>query len=139
VIASNADRSAGATSAPTARISASPDAPRTVSPPTIDGDASAASTLTAGPGGWSGAQPRTFQYQWLVCGANGNACHDIRGATAATYQVRSADIGNTIRVRVAATNANGSGNEVSTPTARLATAPAPPPNGCPKLAAGRPR
>jgi hypothetical protein len=140
VIASNADGSRGATSAPTARIGQSPDAPRPVSPPTISGNVAAGSTLTAAPGGWSGSQPMSFQYQWLVCGANGDSCHDIRGATASTYQVRSADVGNTIRVRVAATNASGSGNETSAPTARVGSspppAPAPAPTGCPKLAAG---
>ena len=80
----------------------------------------------------------TFQYQWLVCGANGDACHDVRGATATTYQVRTADVGNTLRVRVVASNASGSGNETSAPTARVAStpAPAPAPAGCPKLAAG---
>jgi hypothetical protein len=136
VIASNADGSGSATSPPSGRIAQSPDAPRTVSPPTISGSVSAGSTLTAEPGGWSGSQPMTFQYQWLVCGANGDACHDIRGATASTYQVRSADVGNTIRVRVAASNASGSGSETSAPTARVGATPPPPPTGCPKLAAG---
>ena len=138
VIASNPDGSASATSAPSARIGQSPDAPRNVSPPTISGDVSAGSTLTAAPGGWSGSQPMTFQYQWLVCGANGDACHDVRGATATTYQVRTADVGNTLRVRVVASNASGSANETSAPTARVAStpAPAPAPAGCPKLAAG---
>jgi hypothetical protein len=136
VIASNSDGSAAATSAPSARIGQASDAPRNTSPPTISGDVSAGSTLTAAPGEWSGAQPMTFQDQWLICGANGNACHDIRGATGTTYQVRSADVGNTIRVRVVAANGSGSGNETSAPTARVAAAPAPPPTGCPKLAAG---
>jgi len=136
VIASNSDGSASATSAPTARIAQSPDAPRNISPPTISGDISAGSTLTASPGGWSGSQPMSFQYQWLICGANGDACHDIKGATASTYQVRSGDVGNTIRVRVVATNASGSGNETSAPTPRVGSTPAPAPTGCPKLAAG---
>jgi hypothetical protein len=136
VIASNSDGSSSATSAPTARIGQSSDAPKNVSPPTISGDVSTGSTLTAGPGGWSGAQPMTFAYQWLVCGANGNSCHAINGATASTYQVRSADVGNTIRVRVQATNANGAGNETSAPTTRVAATPAPAATGCPKLAAG---
>jgi len=139
VIASNADGSSSATSAPSPRIGQSSDAPKSVSPPTISGDVSVGSTLTAGPGGWSGAQPMTFVYQWLVCGANGNACHDINGATASTYQVRSSDVGNTIRVRVQATNSSGNGNETSASTTRVAATPTPPATpatGCPKLAAG---
>ncbi len=131
VIAGNPDGSASANSAPTARIGQSPDAPRAVSPPTISGDVSSGSTLTAAPGGWSGSQPMSFQYQWLVCGANGDACHDIKGANASTYQVRSADVGNTMRVRVVATNANGSGNVSCAPTTRVGSTPVPPPSGCP--------
>ena len=136
VIASNADGSSSARSGPSARIAAPSDAPKIVSPPTIAGDPSTASTLTASPGGWSGAQPMSFQYQWLICGANGDACHDIKGSTSSTFQVRSSDVGNTIRVRVAASNPSGSGSGTSAPTARVAATPAPAPNGCPKLAAG---
>ena len=33
-----------------------------------------------------------------MCDANGNACHNISGATTATYQVRNSDTGNTLRV-----------------------------------------
>src|SRR5262249_18070240 len=94
------------------------------------------SALAASAGEWTGSQPISFQYQWLVCGANGNACHDINGATATTYQVRNADAGNTIRVRAVATNSSGSGNGTSAPTVRVAATPAPPPTGCPKLPAG---
>jgi hypothetical protein len=139
VIASNGDGSSGATSDPTARIGPAADAPRNTSPPTISGDVSAGSTVTADAGSWSGAQPLTFQYQWRICGANGDACRDIKGATASTYKISSDDTGNTIRVQVVATNASGSGNEVSAPTVRVASAPAAPapaPTGCPKLAAG---
>jgi hypothetical protein len=140
VIASNGDGSNGATSNPTARIAAapapSPNAPQSTSPPTISGDTSAGSTLTAGPGGWTGAQPISFKYQWLVCGANGNACHDITGATGTTYQLKSTDTGNTVRVRVTASNPNGTNNETSAPSAQISATPAPPPTGCPKLAAG---
>jgi len=139
VIASNGDGSSGATSLPTERIAQAADAPRNTSPPTISGDVSAGSTITADAGSWSGAQPMTFQYQWRICGANGDACRDIKGATAPTYKVGNDDIGNTIRVEVAASNSSGSGNEVSAPTVRVAAAPAAPapaPTGCPKLAAG---
>src|SRR5262249_12284318 len=82
VIASNSDGSASATSPATARVAAfNPNAPANVSAPTISGNASVGSTLTAGVGGWSGAQPLTYQYQWLSCDANGNSCHNIGSAT----------------------------------------------------------
>ena len=94
------------------------------------------STLTASPGTWSGASPITFQYQWLVCDANGNACHNIGGATTATYQVRNGDTGNTLRIHVIGSNSSGSSGATSIPTVKIGSAPAPAPTGCPKLAAG---
>jgi hypothetical protein len=140
VIASNGDGSNFATSDPTARIAASPapspNAPQNVSPPTISGDTSAGSTLTASPGSWNGSQPMSFRYQWEICGANGNACHDVNGASGTTYQAKSGDAGNTLRVRVTASNSNGTATETSAPTARISSTPAPAPTGCPKLAAG---
>lgn len=140
VIASNSDGSGSATSNATRKIVApNPNAPANVSAPTISGSTSVGSTLTATPGGWSGAQPMNFAYQWLVCDSNGNACHGIGGQTATTYQVRSGDSGNTIRIRVVASNSGGSSAAASAPTAKIgspAPAPTPAPNGCPKLAAG---
>ena len=49
----------------------------------------------------------------MICGGNGNACHDISGATAQNYQVKSDDAGNTLRVRVIAGNADGSNTATS--------------------------
>jgi len=136
VIASNSDGSNSATSAPSGRIAAA-SAPANTSPPTIAGSAAAGGTLTADPGKWNGSGTISFKYQWRVCDANGNACHDIAGATAQSYKVASADAGNTIRVTVTASDANGSASATSVPTARIATAaPTPAPTGCPKIAAG---
>ena len=137
VIASNADGSSGALSKATARISTpNPNVPAVTGAPTISGDASAGSTLTASPGTWSGASPITFQYQWLVCDGNGNTCHNISGATTAAYLVKSADTGNTLRIRVIGSNSSGSSTATSSPTVKIGSAPAPAPTGCPKLAAG---
>jgi hypothetical protein len=109
-------------------------APSNNSAPTISGTAAVGSTLTANPGTWTGAAPISFKYQWLVCDGNGNACHDLSGATAQTYEVKSGDVGNTIRVNVTATNSAGSTSSASAPTAKIGTAPAQ--TGCPKLASG---
>lgn len=137
VIASNSDGSGSATSNATSRITTpNPNVPANVSAPTITGDTSVGSTLTATPGGWSGATPMTFQYQWEICGNNGASCHNIGGATASTYQVRSGDAGNTARVKVIASNSSGSGSATSAPSGLLSGTPAPAPNGCPKLATG---
>jgi hypothetical protein len=117
--------------------------PSNNTPPTIAGDASVGSTLTANPGTWDGSAPLSFQYQWQVCDGNGNACGNISGETDKTYKVRSGDQGDTIRVRVIASNNDGSDSAVSGASAKIAAAsaaPAPTPtpaaNGCPKAAAG---
>ena len=137
VIASNSDGSSTATSDATANINAVSNAPANSSPPSISGSASSGSTLTANAGTWTGAAPITFQYQWRICDGNGNACHDIVGATGQTYVLKDADTGNTVRVQVVASNSSGSSNVTSNPSALIArSTPAPAPTGCPKLAAG---
>jgi hypothetical protein len=134
VIASNPDGSSSALSAATEQIAAAAaSGPVNTAPPTITGDASAGGTLTATPGTWNGTQPITFKFQWLICGNDGNACHDISGATAQTYQPTKNDVGNTVRVKVTATDSTGSTDTTSVPSALVsATSTA----GCPKLAAG---
>jgi hypothetical protein len=84
--------------------------------PTIDGNATVGGTLTADPGTWNGSSPISFQYQWLICGSKGEACGNIGGATKKTFTVRSGDEGNTIRVKVIASNRDGSGNAQSDAT-----------------------
>ena len=137
VIASNSEGSDGAVSGATARISTpNPNAPAVTAAPTISGSVSVGSTLTATPGTWSGVAPITFQYQWLSCDGNGNACNNIGGATTTTYQVRNADTGNTLRIHVIGSNSSGSSGANSIQTVKVGSAPAPAPTGCPKLAAG---
>jgi hypothetical protein len=54
----------------------------------------------------------------------------VQDATAKSYGVRSADVGNTLRVVVTATNSSGNTNAVSTPTQLVSSnvpAPAPTP------------
>ena len=135
VIAGNSDGSSSATSNPSALIAAGATGPVNSSVPTISGTTTVGSTLTANAGTWTGANPITFKYFWEICGADGNNCHDISGATNQTYQLGPNDPGNTVRVRVGASNSDGSGSATSAPTAQIA-APAPPPTGCPALASG---
>jgi hypothetical protein len=135
VTATNAEGSASAVSGATQRITVGE--PVNTSQPTMSGKPATGSTLSANPGTWTGTAPITFQYRWLICGTNGEACHDIAGATSQTYQLKSEDLGNTVRVRVTATNAGGSASETSVPSARIAAGPAASPStGCPKTAAG---
>jgi hypothetical protein len=82
-------------------------------------------TLTADAGTWSGTQPIDFTYRWRRCDANGANCANIIGATKKTYVLGSIDVGNTLRVRVRATNSAGSDVVVSAQTGVVAALPAP--------------
>jgi hypothetical protein len=104
--------------------------PVNTAPPSITGSAQQSQTLTAQNGTWTGAGTISFRYQWLRCNQNGNACNEIGGATERTYTVRGGDVGGTLRVRVTATNADGSTSATSAPTA-VVTRSAPSPTGCP--------
>jgi hypothetical protein len=110
-----------AASAASAVTKKSAVAPSNASAPTISGEATVGKTLTANPGTWRGSAPINFQYQWRICGARGEACRDIPGATGQTFTVRSQDPGNTVRVHVIASNADGSAGATSADRGRQCT------------------
>ena len=91
-------------------------APTNTTPPTVTGTASVGQTLTAENGTWANS-PTAYQYQWLRCGATGESCVGVPGATQKTYLVVAADRGHTLRVRVTAVNADGAANARSAQTA----------------------
>jgi hypothetical protein len=136
VTATNADGSTTAASNATALIAAEAQAPVRISDPVVSGTARAGSTLTATQGQWRN-NPTSFAFQWVRCPATGgnptgSDCAAIGGATAATHQVSTADVGRRLRVRVTATNADGSATAASNATAVVqAATPAPAPTGCP--------
>jgi hypothetical protein len=89
--------------------------------PTITGTAKDAQTLTSTNGTWSGS-PTSYTRAWQRCDTAGANCVAISGATATTYLLTSADVGKTMRVKVTATNASGSGNATSVQTATVVAA-----------------
>ena len=110
--------------------------PDNTSPPSISGTAQVGKQLTGDKGSWANT-PTDYNYFWVRCDKNGGSCANISGAHAASYTLTSADVGNTIRFKVEATNAAGSNFASSVPSAVVikaaaaAPAPAPAPSGCP--------
>jgi hypothetical protein len=95
--------------------------PNNTTEPSIVGEAVESRTLTANRGSWAGSTPMSFAYRWLRCPtdggtADGSNCATISGATGTTYRLRDADVGIRIRVRVIATNTDGSDSAASNPT-----------------------
>jgi hypothetical protein len=93
--------------------------PVNTAPPAISGTAKVDHTLTASNGTWSNA-PTSFTYQWLRCNGSGNSCVNVANGTQKTYTLVAADAGHTMRVRVTATNVDGSSSSESAQTAAVA-------------------
>jgi hypothetical protein len=89
-------------------------APVNIDPPTITGTARQGEVLTAQNGTWDNS-PTEFRYRWLRCNPGGNNCV-LLASDGKTYRVGQTDVGNTLRVRVTAVNADGSTNARSEQT-----------------------
>lgn len=72
--------------------------------PVLSGTAQEGQTLTCSNGAWVGESPITYTYQWKRNGSN------IGSATNSTYTLVTADVGQSIKCTVTATNAVGSAN-----------------------------
>ena len=114
IVARNVDGSARATSNPTSVVTSA--RPTNTKEPSISGTAAVGSRLQANRGEWAGDQPITYSFIWLRCSAQGDNCSEIQGASDTDYEVRDADTGRTIRVRVVARNDRGSTSAISNPT-----------------------
>ena len=87
--------------------------PTNVVAPSIEGRPDVGQTLTGDPGEWTGA-PTSFAYEWQRCNTRVLNCVAVGGATN-TYTVVAADAGQTIVLKVTATNAAGSADAPSPP------------------------
>jgi hypothetical protein len=108
--------------------------------PAIAGTPMVGQALTASDGTWSNT-PTSFAYQWLRCNGGGNSCVSVSNGTPKTYTLVGADAGHTMRVRVTATNADGSTAAQSDQTATVAaaTSSAAPKNTAPPTTSGTPK
>jgi alpha-tubulin suppressor-like RCC1 family protein len=79
--------------------------------------------LDAETGGWSGARPITFTYQWQRCELSGESCVNIATARRPAYKATAEDAGATLRVLVSAAGPEGSPTTVaSAPTSLVSAA-----------------
>jgi hypothetical protein len=93
-------------------------------------------TLTSSPGSWNGG-PTSYSYRWQRCSSVGTNCVDIPGATTATYKPTPADLHDSVRSTVRATNVNGASPLVAS-AASAAVIDVPTAKKAPHIA-GRPR
>ena len=86
--------------------------------------------LTATRGTWTGS-PTVYRYQWLRCPESGGSpdgsdCTLLPEATSDEYVVRENSVGRRLRVRVTASNPDGSASATSNATARVQASSTPP-------------
>ncbi len=96
-------------------VAARQAAPTNTASPTITGNARVGQTLTASDGTWSNA-PTSYAYQWVRCNSGGAACVNAANGTQKSYTLVGADRAHTMRVKVTATNTDGSASAQSDPT-----------------------
>ena len=94
-------------------------APANTKAPTIAGTAAQDEVLTVNEGTWTGTQPIVFSYQWLRCNDAGGNCVNIPSGTAKTYTVAAADVNQTIRASVTASNNQGKASALTVQTAKV--------------------
>ncbi len=98
-----------------------PPSPTVSSSATVSGTTTFGQVLTSTTGSWNNL-PTTYSFQWLRAATAGGVYSSISGATASTYTLTSADVGQFIRVAVTATNVGGSTTDTSAATAAIIAA-----------------
>lgn len=104
-----------------------PKAPVNTAAPVASGTPAAGQTLSCATGSWTGSPTPAFTYTWLRDGVA------IAGATASTYVVQGADVGNGLTCKVTGTNKSGSAAAVSNTLIVPVPPAAPPPKPAVKL------
>jgi RTX calcium-binding nonapeptide repeat (4 copies)/WD40-like Beta Propeller Repeat len=98
-------------------------APSASRAPAIAGTVEPGHQLTADIGAFDGDLPIGTTFVWQRCDATGASCNSIKGATKVVYWPTTADVGYTLRLSVAATNAYGKVVARSQPTEPVAATP----------------
>jgi hypothetical protein len=129
---------AGSTGAATSAVSSETISyaavvPTNTTAPSIPGTAQQGQMLTADHGAWDWS-PSSYGYQWQDCDSQGNGCAGITGAIGQSYTPTSSDVGDTIQVTVTATNDDGTGGPVSSPTTAAVLVAAPTNTTAPSIA-----
>lgn len=112
--------------------------------PSISGAAIVGEKLTANRGLWSGTGPITYKYQWLRCkpqpvdDSSPSTCQNILGATKLAYVLGSADRNTRLRVRIKASNKQGTNEATSAPTSVVQTPGGVPASDGPPTISGSP-
>jgi hypothetical protein len=95
-------------------------APTNTGEPRINGNPRVGAVQRATRGTWAGTQPITYRFRWFRCPGRGapdaSDCTRIGSGNDSAYVARQADAGFRLRVRVTATNDDGSATATSNPT-----------------------
>ena len=119
--ATNTTGTGTSTTDPTAAVAAAP--PVATSAPAVTGNAVAGATLTMSRGGWSATADTAYAYSWQRCAADGTGCAAIAGATTTTYKLAAADVDQTLKAVVTATNPDAAVPSSSAASAKVKPAP----------------
>ena len=95
------------------------DPPLNLAAPIVTGVPRIGKVLTTTNGSWTPLAGLAFTYQWQNCSPT---CVSIAGATNATYTLAAGDLGDTIQVRVFATNDGGTQAATSNATTAIGSA-----------------
>lgn len=118
--AANAGGTATATSSPIGP--AVPPAPMDATAPSVSGSAAQGQTLALTQGAWTNS-PTSIVDQWVQCDPIGARCTPLPGQVGATYTLGPGDVGHTLAVLEAASNAGGSGPTALSAPTPVVTAP----------------